>query len=571
LNTPETTSANAATDIDHTELYQELERSQALFQATFEHAGAGLSHVAPDGRWLRVNQKLCDIVGYTRDELLGKTFQEITHPDDLDVDLGLSHQVLAGEIPSYSLEKRYVHRDGHAVWTNLTVTLVRTNTGEPDFFVSIVEDIHRRKAAEEALANEREKFRALVEISAEYFWEMDDQFRLTDYSRSVSDQTGRGIEQLLGKRRWEIPYVGVSDAAWAQHRSTLDAHLPFRHFEGGLTGANGETRWYQISGNPVFSPAGVFLGYRGVTQDVTERQHVEQRLKQHALLFETSQQGVVITDPDGLVIDANAAFERITEYSLAEVLGKNLRLLQSGRHDAAFYKTLWKSVETTGSWEGEIWNRRRGGEVYLEWIAIRSVTDSRGAVTAYIGTHIDINRMQHVRSETERLAHHDALTGLPNRLQLLSRLRHAVDRVKRGGCGAVLFLDLDRFKAVNDASGHRAGDDLLVAVGARLSGRLRAIDTLARLGGDEFVVVLEDVTSRSQVEAVAAELIRQLALPFDLPEWGQMFIGGSIGIALFPQDGTDSMTLLERADQGLYAAKRAGKGVARFYSDEHGD
>ena len=552
-------------------MYQELERSQALFRSTFEHAGTGLSHVAPDGRWLRVNQKLCDIVGYTREELLRKRFQDITYSRDLDADLELVRRVLGGGISSYSLEKRYVRRDGSLVWVNLTVTLVRTAAGEPDYFIAVVEDIHRRKMAEEALAREREKFRGLVEIAAEYFWEMDDQFRLTQYSRSVSSQSGISTELLLGKRRWELPYVGVSEAAWAEHRATLEAHLPFRRFEAGLIDVQGEIRWFQISGTPLVSPEGVFLGYQGVTQDVTERKYAEQRLRQHALLFETSQQGVVITDPAGLVVDANAAFERITEYPLDEILGRNLRLLQSGRHDQAFYQAMWTSVTAAGGWEGEIWNRRKGGEVYLEWISIRAVTDSHGETSAYIGTHIDISRMQHVRSELERLAHHDALTGLPNRLQLLSRLRHALERVKRGGSGAALFLDLDRFKAVNDTLGHRAGDDLLLAVAKRLSGRLRGIDTLARLGGDEFVVVLEDVTARAQVEGVADELIRQLALPFELPGWGRVSIGGSVGIALFPQDGADSATVLERADQALYAAKRAGKGVSRFFSDEHGD
>jgi len=303
----------------------------------------------------------------------------------------------------------------------------------------------------------------------------------------------------------------------------------------------------------------------GSTQDITERKQVELRLKQHAMVFENSQEGIVITDAQARVIDANAAFERITEYDLDEIRGENLRFLQSGRHDRSYYLNMWNSIEETGGWQGEIWNRRKGGEIYLEWISICAIKNEKDEIVAYTGTSVDINRMNHVQCEIEYLAHYDALTGLPNRLLLMSRLGHALDRVKRGGSGAVLFIDLDRFKPVNDTFGHKLGDELLQAVSERLRDRLRDADTLARLGGDEFVIILEDVQATESIEIVAQEVIRQLKTPFDLSEGRTVNIGGSVGIALFPKDGTDVTQLIDRADQALYAAKNAGKGVYRFF------
>lgn len=411
-----------------------------LFSTVFEHAGTGIALVAPDGHWLRLNQKLCGILGYPQDELLSKTFQDITHPDDLDADLDQVRRVLAGEIATYTMEKRYLHRAGQLIWARLTVTLIRRPDATPDYFVSVIEDI-------------------------------------------------------------------------------------------------------------------------------SETKEVEQKLRQHALFFETSQQGVVILDAERRVIDANAAFERITEYTLDEIRGQSiLGLLSSGRHDEFFFRQMWQIVRQSSHWQGEMWNRRKGGDVYLEWVSIHAVRDAEDNIQAYIGAHTDINRMKHVQSEMERLAHYDALTGLPNRLLLMSRLAHAVERIKRGGMGAVLFLDLDGFKQVNDTLGHPTGDELLQAVGARLKARLRDVDTLARLGGDEFIIVLEDVATPDAVAALALELIQQLQAPFGLSMSKKVMIGGSMGISLFPHDGDDAAQLIARADQALYEAKAAGKGSFCFYT-----
>lgn len=545
----------------------DAQRNTKLFRTIFERAGTGIAMVSPDGYWLRVNQPLCDLLGYTQHELMQLTFQDITYPPDLNNDLDLLQKTLAAEINGYTMEKRYVRRDGQIVWTSLSVTLERKSDGQPDYFISVVKDISQHKAAEAALQEERETFRTLVNISAEYFWELDEQFRFKEYSVSISDRSGLEYKYLIGKKRWELPYTGMAEADWAAHQADLEAHRPFRNFTYALTTSSGDTRCFEISGDPVFSPTGEFKGYRGVAQDITARKQAEQQLRQHAMVFENSQEGIVITDPQGCVIDANASFERITEYRLSEIIGKNMRFLDSGKQDRPFYLGMWKSITTVGSWQGEIWNRRKSGEVYLEWISISAVKDEHGQIIAYVGTHTDIARMNHVQSEMEQLAHHDALTGLPNRLLLMSRLEHALDRTKRGGAGAVLFLDLDYFKQVNDMHGHQAGDELLIAVAQRLNRRLRDGDTLARIGGDEFIIVLEDVPSREEAAAAAQGVIMQLQTPFDLSGGITVQIGGSVGITLFPLEGKEAAQLIAQSDQALYAAKHSGKGTYRFFAD----
>jgi|AraplaMF_Col_mMF_1032025.scaffolds.fasta_scaffold00067_92 diguanylate cyclase (GGDEF)-like protein/PAS domain S-box-containing protein len=308
--------------------------------------------------------------------------------------------------------------------------------------------------------------------------------------------------------------------------------------------------------------------WHGFARDITGSRRDDEERRLAAAVFANTQEGVVITDADGRILAVNPSVITITGYAREELVGNTMRLLQSGRHDRAFYDALWHAVRTTGYWQGEIWNRRKNGEVYPELLTISTVRDEDGEISNYVGTFSDITLWKRSQQRMEHLAHHDALTGLPNRLMLHSRLEHAVSKARRDRKqGAVLFLDLDRFKPVNDRLGHPAGDALLIAVAKRLRERLRDSDTLARLGGDEFVIVLEDLAERSQAASLAQELIARLSEPFDLPEGHVVRIGGSIGIAVFPADGTAPDALIKRADIALYGSKQGGRGTYRFFAN----
>ena len=279
-------------------------------------------------------------------------------------------------------------------------------------------------------------------------------------------------------------------------------------------------------------------------------------------------EGIVITNPDGDIVAVNPAFTEITGYSESEALGKNPRIRKSGRHDRSFYQAMWASLLETGSWRGEIWNRRKTGETYPEWLTINTVRDESGKIGNYVAVFTDISQMKRSEAELNHLAHHDPLTELPNRLLLDARLEYAIQHAHREGTSlTVLFIDLDRFKTVNDSLGHPAGDQLLRSVAALLSACVRGEDTVARLGGDEFVIVLEGVGDASDASEMAKKILNALNQRYDLN--GQdVFIGASIGISTYPADGRDGTTLLKNADAAMYLAKEEGRNTFRFYSAE---
>lgn len=303
-------------------------------------------------------------------------------------------------------------------------------------------------------------------------------------------------------------------------------------------------------------------------RDVTQRKRDEQELSIAAIAFE-SQTGMVVTDPNAIILRVNRAFTTLTGYSAEEALGQTPHLLSSGRHDKAFYQAMWAAVKETGYWQGEIWNRRKNGKIYAEWLTISAVTDSSGNVTHYVGTFSDITQNKEAEAEIHRLAYFDHLTQLPNRRLLQDRLGQSVASAARTGLiGAVLFLDLDNFKSLNDTKGHDAGDELLVEVAQRLRSVVREGDTLARLGGDEFVVILEDLGTESEIVALMAKQIAQKIL--DVLNQPYKFHGfefhstASIGISLY-RERESVEDLLKHADLAMYQAKSDGRNTLRFF------
>jgi diguanylate cyclase (GGDEF)-like protein/PAS domain S-box-containing protein len=297
-----------------------------------------------------------------------------------------------------------------------------------------------------------------------------------------------------------------------------------------------------------------------------ERQRVDEKLRQSAKVFESTRDGVMITDLDGRIVQVNAAFSAISGYAAAEVLGQTPRLLRSGRQDRAFFADLWDSVRRQGYWQGEVWNRRRNGEVYPQWLSISTVFDDRGRPSHYVGVGTDITQLKRSEQQLQHLAHHDPLTGLPNRLLGQSRLEHALQRCTRhGGRLGVVFLDLDGFKHINDSLGHPIGDSVLTEIARRLRLRLRSEDTLARLGGDEFLLVLEDLATPADAANIARKLLDALQEPLALDS-RELFVTASIGIAMYPDDGTSWSELIRNADTAMYQAKAAGRDQFCFYT-----
>ncbi|MDO9268733.1 MAG: EAL domain-containing protein [Methylobacter sp.] len=313
-------------------------------------------------------------------------------------------------------------------------------------------------------------------------------------------------------------------------------------------------------------------------RDVTEQKEAEAELRIAATAFE-SQEGMSIADTNQIILKVNKAFTRITGYDPEEVVGKTHAVLNSGRQDTHFYRVLQHTLKQDGYWEGEIWNRRKNGEIYPQWLSITTVSDANNRITNYVAAFTDITKDKEAEETIHNLAYYDPLTALPNRRLLWERLKHGIEMERRDGKQlALLMLDLDRFKVVNDSMGHLAGDELLQQVATRIKARLRDVDMVARLGGDEFIVLLEDITHPEDAARVAENIVADLSMPFQLlknnstcpdPELHRKVkIGASIGISLFPQHGDSPETLMDNADIALYRAKDEGRGCFAYFSEE---
>jgi diguanylate cyclase (GGDEF)-like protein/PAS domain S-box-containing protein len=300
-----------------------------------------------------------------------------------------------------------------------------------------------------------------------------------------------------------------------------------------------------------------------------ERKRTEIQLKLAAQVFEQSNEGFMITDAHHILIKVNPAFSAITGYSESEALGKSATLLDSGHHDQEFERSIKTSIEAHNFWQGEVWKRRKNGEVYPELLNRSVLRDSAGHISQYVDVFADITQLKASEAQLEFLAHHDPLTALPNRLRLFFRLEHAIDAAKRDNKQlALLMLDLDRFKDVNDSFGHLAGDQLLQLVAAQLKKRLRDIDTVCRLGGDEFTVLLEDIAQPEDAARIAQIIISDLCEPWTLSTSIEVLIGVSIGISLYPQHGDTPELLLQHADAAMYKAKESGRNRFAYFSNE---
>lgn len=300
--------------------------------------------------------------------------------------------------------------------------------------------------------------------------------------------------------------------------------------------------------------------------DETARKEAEEKLKLSAAVFDSSSEGVIITDEKNRIISVNQAFTQITGYSLDEVLGKNPKVLNSARQDPHFFRQFWKCIVQHGSWEGEIWNRRKNGEVYPEWLSINVLRDVSGKIYRHIGVFSDITERNRTQEIIRKQANYDYLTGLPNRVLFQDRLEYSLRHAHRSGLSlALLFLDVDRFKEINDTLGHSAGDELLKELARRLQSCVRDSDTVARPGGDEFIVILNELDEPSSVDRVANLMLEQLAQPVFL-NGEQVYVTASIGIAFYPTDTTNMEDLIKSADQAMYVSKRQGRNRFTFFT-----
>jgi diguanylate cyclase (GGDEF)-like protein/PAS domain S-box-containing protein len=445
--------------------------------------------------------------------------------------------------------------------------------GKVQEMMGLTEDITERKRADEVLRRSLDEYSGLVRRIPVGVYK----YRMRADGGIVYDYVSPRWCELLDVTEAEV--MRDQGAAIARiHLEELERFARLNdearrslsrfEWEGRIVRRNGEVRWLHIESQPTLLENGDIL-WDGIQYDVTDRRRVEETLRITASVFDNTREAIIITDADNRIIDVNPAFSSITGYSRAEVLGGNPGLLKSGRQDEAFYRTMWAALKQDRAWRGEIWNRRKSGEIYAELLSVSAICDEGGRVQRYVAVFSDITYFKDHEAELSHVANYDALTGVPNRRLLGDRMGQAIVHAQRSGnMLAVCYIDLDGFKAVNDQYGHETGDLLLVAITRRLQEVLRAGDTLARLGGDEFVVLFNDLAQEVECLQVLERMVQTIAMPIQI-DGHQLAVSASIGVTFYPSDEEDGDTLLRHADQAMYAAKQSGKNRYHLYDPVH--
>ena len=436
------------------------------------------------------------------------------------------------------------------------------------YLAGIGRDISERHAADEAIRLSESRLKEAQAVARMGSWVLDVEQGHANWSDQIYHMFEIDRDTIPGP---ETLQKLVHPEDWPHIESAMTNAVQYQvpyHVQYRVITPRSNTVWIDCRANLETNSAGKVVRLKGVVQDITEQRNNEHRLRQSATVFENTAEGVFITDTHGNILDTNPAFSNITGYTREDVLGKNPRMWQSGRHDANFFRDMWRDIKESGQWHGEIWNRRKDGSVFPEWLNISAVREDDGSISNYVAVFTDITILKRSQEKLEHLAHYDALTDLPNRLLLAARLDHAIAQANRSNSKlALIFIDLDRFKNINDSFGHPAGDQLLKEVAHRLTRCMRSDDTIARIGGDEFVLLLEAINRPDKITVVAEKVQQAFTDPLEIN--GQsIHVTASMGICSYPQDGTDAETLLRNADAAMYRAKEDGRGVYRFYTEE---
>jgi diguanylate cyclase (GGDEF)-like protein/PAS domain S-box-containing protein len=548
----------------------EMARKTTVLQATLENMSQGISVADGDLHLIAFNRKFCEILEFPPEMgHEGASFESFIRFNaergeygPCDVDAKVAEMVERARAMQAHRFRR-VRPDGRVVE-------VVGNPLPGGGFVTTYTDVTEQEHAEQALRRSEQRYRALVEMSPAAVFMLRNRHIIFANEAALALWGASSSDQVLGRDILDFIHPDFRDLV-AQRIATLESssqtviRLPwveqqYLRIDGSIVPVEASGARIELDDGPVVL---------SVIRDITRRKQAEARLNLAASVFTHAQEGIMIADAAANIVDVNQTFVRITGYSREEALGKNPKMLSSGRHGPEFYESMWHDLTTRGYWYGEVWNRRKNGDVYPEMLNITAVKDAAGRTQHYVALFSDITALKEHQSKLEHIAHYDALTGQPNRVLLADRLQQAIVQTRRRGTiMAVVYLDLDGFKAINDAHGHETGDELLIKLAQRLKETLREGDTLARLGGDEFVVVLVDLATVEECEAILSRLLQAAAEPVlvrSLP----LQVSASLGVTVFPLDDGDADSLVRHADQAMYQAKQAGKNRYHLFDPGH--
>jgi diguanylate cyclase (GGDEF)-like protein/PAS domain S-box-containing protein len=543
--------------------------SEHKYRALMEDLSDGAC-IIQDG-WLRfVNPRLSEISGHDRGALLSHRLLDFVVPEDREALSALESRLMTSpvaEAEPLEAELRIARRNGESGYVRMNLSRVEWDA-RPAVLATVC-DIDERKRLVDELHDSHARLEGIIRALPDIAFILDSEGRYLDAFGGKDSRFYHEGRALVGRRLHDVLPQDTADrflqvireAIATRALQTLEYALTSEQIIGLPPDGAGPagTLWFEGRIMPMGTdvldrPTVIWLA-----SNITARKRLEESLRLNARVFEDSSEGIFISDADNRIIAVNGAFTRITGYEQDEVLGRNPSLLASGIHEPDFYEHMWAEIDRLGRWEGEIWNQRKDGRVYPQNLSVSVMRDSEGRISHHIAIFSDITRRKEAEAQIRHMALHDNLTGLANRVLLRDRLDQAMEQARRDGkLMALLFIDLDDFKPVNDRLGHDAGDQVLREVARRLRGVIRRVDTVARVGGDEFVIVLQALDEEAMAHTVAEKLIRSVEEPIFV-NGDCCVIGASVGVSLFPLHGGDHNSLMQAADKALYEAKAKGK------------
>ncbi|USR40605.1 EAL domain-containing protein [Ectopseudomonas hydrolytica] len=544
-------------------------------------------HDMQNKRVLFSNHSLGLPLGYSKTELKameGDFWERVLHPDDSDYYWRIRNlQKVVGDGLLLESVLRWRHRDGQWRWFSIREqALARDERGRVSRLIGVAKDITEQIERNQSLRDSEQRYRLLAESISDVIFSTDSALHLNYVSPSVEPVLGYSVDWVMANSFYSLAanpqqlnglnllLERIRDSLGERDRlERLREELPDQLFVFDCLRADGHKIPVELRLVLMWDENGRFEGILGVGRDISQQRRAEKDLRMAATVFEHSTAAILVTDPAGYIVQVNKAFSRVSGYSAGQVLDQLPGMLTADRQQAAHLQYILSQLNQRGSWEGEVWLKRKGGENFPAWVGITAVHDEEGDLVSYVCFFSDISERKASEQRIHRLAYYDALTHLPNRTLFQDRLHSALQHAERHNEWVVLmFLDLDRFKPINDSLGHAAGDRMLKDVAVRLSACVDGDDTVARMGGDEFTLLLQPRATRegalNRAIHVAEQILDSLARPFVL-EGREFFVTASIGIALAPQDGDELSQLMKNADTAMYHAKERGKNNFQFY------
>jgi diguanylate cyclase (GGDEF)-like protein/PAS domain S-box-containing protein len=548
-----------------------LQKSEQNLAITLNSIGDGVIATDTTGRITAMNPAAEALTGWTLAEAQGRVLDQVFHlinaqtrqPVLNPVQLVLEH----GDVVGMASHTTLLARGGGEHQIADSASPILNASSAIVGVVLVFSDVSEQYRVELALKTSEQQYRSLLENLSSGVVVHRPDTSISLCNTMAAALLGLTQDQMLGKTAPDPDWCFLAEDGTPLPlvhypvNLVLDSHVPLRNYVVGVHHPGGALpTWAICNAYPMWDDEGKLLQVVVTFTDITERKLAEAKLQLAASVFAHAREGITITDTHGTIVDINEAFTRVSGYSREEAIGQNPRILSSGRQDKAFYAAMWSALNLQGHWSGEIWNRRKNGEVYAELLTISAVRNAQGVTQQYVALFSDITTIKEHQRQLEHIAHFDALTGLPNRLLLADRLQQAmVHAQRRGQQVAVAYLDLDGFKSVNDRYGHDVGDQLLIQLARAMKETLREGDTLARIGGDEFVAVLIDLEGIESCVPLLTRLLEAAASPVPLSH-GVMQGSVSIGVTFYPQEHeVEADQLLRQADQSMYQAKLSGK------------